>query len=123
MRKPANQAKKHASGKNTLAAAQLQAVAGLFGVLSEPSRLQILQSLESGPSSVGDLAGRTGLKQANLSKQLGILLVADIIQRRQDGNRAIYSIKMPLVFDLCTLVCGGVARAAAERAAALDGAS
>jgi hypothetical protein len=28
---------------------------------------------------------------------------------------------MPLVFDLCEIVCGGLARQAAERAAALRG--
>jgi hypothetical protein len=37
------------------------------------------------------------------------------------GNRAIYSIQMPLVFGLCKLVCDGVAQQAAERAAALRG--
>lgn len=101
--------------------AQLHAVADLFAVLSEASRLQILQLLHSGPASVGELVERSGLKQANVSKQLGILLSAGIIARRQDGNRAIYSIELPMVFDLCKLVCRGVARQAAERAAALQG--
>ena len=97
--------------------AQLQAVAELFDVLSKASRLRILQILQNGPASVGELVERSGLKQANVSKQLGILLAARIIARRQDGNRAIYSIQLPLVFDLCELVCHGMARQAAERAA------
>jgi DNA-binding transcriptional ArsR family regulator len=102
-----------------LGPAQLQAVAGLFGVLSEPSRLRILQVLQSGEASVGDLVDRCGFKQANVSKQLGILAAAGVIGRRQDGNRAIYRIEMPLVFDICRLVCGGVAEQAAARARAL----
>jgi len=102
-----------------LGTAQLQAVAELFGVLSEESRLQILQVLQSGPASVSDLVERTKLKQANASKQLGILLTAGVIARRQEGNRAIYSIAMPIVNKLCTLVCHGVARQAASRATAL----
>jgi len=106
----------------SLDAAQLRAVAELFAVLSEESRLRILQILQGGPASVGELVERSGLKQANVSKQLGILLSADVIDRRQDGNRAIYSIKLPMIFDLCDLVCRGVARQAAERAAALGGA-
>jgi DNA-binding transcriptional ArsR family regulator len=101
--------------------AQLQAVAQLFDVLSEGSRLRILQLLQGGPLSVGDLVEQSGLKQANVSKQLRILQSAGIIARRQEGNRAIYSIKLPLVFDLCNLVCHGIARQAAERAAALGG--
>lgn len=99
--------------------AQLEAVAELFSVLSEGSRLRVLQALQRGPLSVGELVENTGLKQANVSKQLGLLQTAGVISRRQDGNRAIYSIAMPLVFELCDLVCRGVAKQAAERAAAL----
>ena len=113
--------KRERSDHRPLDAAQLQAVAELFGVLSEDSRLRILQVLQNGPRSVGELVERSGLKQANVSKQLGVLLTAGIIARRQEGNRAIYSIKLPMVFELCELVCRGVARQAAERAAALRG--
>ena len=102
-----------------LEAPQLRAVAGLFAVLSEESRLRIVQILEEGPASVGELVERSGMKQANVSKQLGILLTAGVIGRRQEGNRAIYSIALPLVHELCQLVCQGVARQAADRAAAL----
>jgi DNA-binding transcriptional ArsR family regulator len=107
------------AGHKPLDGVQLQAVAELFDVLSEGSRLLILQILQGGPVSVGDLVERSGLKQANVSKQLGILQTAGIIARRQEGNRAIYSIKMPLVLELCELVCRGVARHAMQRAVAL----
>ncbi len=116
-----NRQAKVPSGGGAMDAARLEAVAAMFSALSEPSRLQILQALERGPANVGELVELTGLKQANLSRQLGVLLANGIIERRAEGNRAIYSIKMPLVFDLCALVCGGVARAAAERAEALRG--
>jgi DNA-binding transcriptional ArsR family regulator len=102
-----------------LDAARLHAVAELFAVLSEGSRLRILQLLQRGPLTVGALVEQSGLKQANMSKQLGILPSAGIIGRRQDGNRAIYSIELPLVFELCELVCRSVAEQAAARAAIL----
>src|SRR5436190_20217290 len=101
--------------------AQLQAVAELFGVLSEPSRLRILQVLRTGEASVGDLVERCEIKQANMSKQLGILAASGVIGRRQEGNRVMYRIAMPLVFGLCSLVCNGVADKASERAKALAG--
>lgn len=100
---------------------QLQAVADLFAVLSEPSRLKILQALQKGPMSVGELVKTADLKQANASKQLGVLLSSGVIQRQQDGNRAIYSIKLQIVFELCSLVCNGMVNQAKERAAALMG--
>lgn len=105
--------------KKPLEEAQLQAVAELFSVLSEGSRLRVLQALQQGPLSVGELVEICGMKQANVSKQLGILQAAGVISRRQEGNRAIYSIALPLVFELCDLVCRGVAKQAAARAAAL----
>lgn len=111
--------RKTAGEKKALDSAQLEAVAGIFSVLSEDSRLRILQALQTGPLSVGELVDATGMKQANVSRQLGTLLAAGTIARRQDGNRAIYSIALPMVFELCSLVCKGVAEQAATRAAAL----
>ena len=70
--------------------------------------------------SVGELVEGLGLKQANASKQLGILLNAGLISRRQEGNKAIYAIALPLVFELCGLVCKSAAEQAAARAAALE---
>ena len=102
---------------------QIAAVAELFAVLSEASRLKILQALQEGPLSVGELVERSRLKQANVSKQLGMLVLAGVVARRQDGNRAIYSIKLPLVYELCELVCRGMADQANERAAILAGES
>ena len=91
-----------------MGAAQLQAVADLFATLSEPSRLRILQVLEAGAASVGEIIAVTGMKQANVSKQLGILHQAGVLAREKDGNVVRYSIRMPLVFDLCALVCGSL---------------
>ena len=88
-----------------LGEAQIGAVSDLFAVLSEPTRLRILQMLQDGPASVGEIVEALGLKQANASKQLGILHQAGVLAREKAGNSAIYSIDMPLVFDLCTLVC------------------
>jgi DNA-binding transcriptional ArsR family regulator len=84
---------------------ELQAVAELFGVLSEPTRLRILQMLHDGSANVSEIVERLGIKQANASKQLGILRRAGVLAHTKNGTQVRYSIKMPLVFDLCTLVC------------------
>lgn len=94
--------------KEKLGEAQLQAVAELFAVLSEPTRLRILQMLQDGPASVGEIVQTLNVKQANASKQLGILHQAGVLGREKVGNSAHYSIRMPLVFDLCGLVCNGL---------------
>lgn len=94
--------------KGKLGDAQLEAVAGLFDVLSEPSRLRILQMLQSGPASVGEIVETLNLKQANASKQLNTLYLAGVLGREKTGNTVRYFIRMPLVFDLCELVCNGL---------------
>jgi DNA-binding transcriptional ArsR family regulator len=94
--------------KEKLGEAQLQAVSELFAVLSEPTRLRILQLLQDGPASVSEIVETLDIKQANASKQLGILHQAGVLAREKAGNSAIYSIRMPLVFDLCGLVCNGL---------------
>ena len=102
-----------------LALGQLQAVAQLFAVLSEPTRLRILQHLHGGPASVGEIVTQLQIKQANASKQLGILHQAGVLARQKEGNQVLYSIRMPLVFDLCTLVCERLRDEARARAKAL----
>ena len=94
-----------ASKREKLGDAQIQAVAELFTVLSEPTRLRILQMLQNGPATVGEIIAALGIKQANASKQLGILHKAGVLARQKDGNQVRYSIRMPVVFDLCSVVC------------------
>lgn len=84
---------------------QLEAVARLFAVLAEPTRLCILRFLQDGPASVNQIMAAVGLKQANTSRQLGILRNAGVLERNKDKNLVRYSIRMPLIFDLCDLVC------------------
>jgi DNA-binding transcriptional ArsR family regulator len=90
--------------------AQLEAVASLFGVLSEPSRLILLQTLHAGPRTVGELVEACGMKQANVSKHLGVLHSHHLVKRERDGICVRYQISDPMIFSLCDLVCGKMAR-------------
>ena len=104
--------------KKILSPLQLGEVANLFAVLSEPSRLQILQTLRSGPRSVTELVEACDLKQANVSKQLGTLYRARLVDRERDGNVIRYFIRDPMIFSLCELVCGKLKRDASSLASA-----
>lgn len=84
---------------------QFQAVGRLFGVLSDPTRLTILHMLKAGPTNVSELVDRTNLKQANVSKQLGLMFDVGLLGRERVGNQVYYTIREPLIFELCDLVC------------------
>jgi len=89
-----------------LSTRQLTAVARLFSVLSESSRLALLQALHDGPLTVNELVEASGMKQANVSKQLAILHDHQLVKRERDGTFIRYEIADPMVFSLCNLVYG-----------------
>jgi DNA-binding transcriptional ArsR family regulator len=93
-----------------LSSNQLAAVARLFAVLSESSRLALLQALHDGPLTVNELVAASGMKQANVSKQLAILHDHHLVKREREGACIRYEIADPMVFSLCNLVCGKIAK-------------
>ncbi len=97
----------------------LRLVAVRFRALSDPSRLRILNLLMQGESSVQDLVEATGFEQPNVSRHLSMMRREGIVERRADGNRALYSILDPTVMQLCEIVCGGLAGQLTERLEAL----
>jgi DNA-binding transcriptional ArsR family regulator len=86
----------------------LRLVAGRFRALSDPTRLRILNTLMQGESSVQDLVQTTGLEQSNVSRHLSALRREGLVERRPEGNRAVYSINDPTIVQLCEIVCGGL---------------
>lgn len=97
-------------GERELDQAHLEGVARLFGVLAEPTRLALLQQLKTGARSVKELVEALGARQANVSKQLGILHDAGLVGRRREGALVHYSIAEPMIFALCDLVCSKLQR-------------
>jgi DNA-binding transcriptional ArsR family regulator len=101
--------------KNVLSGKNIQAVARRFRMLGEPQRLRILSALEAGERSVNEIAGALGATQSNVSRHLGALAAAGLVNRRRAGTNAYYSIADPIVFRLCELVCKQPRRASGAR--------
>jgi DNA-binding transcriptional ArsR family regulator len=85
--------------------ATMDLVARRFRTLGEPFRLRILQQLQIGEKTVGELVEDLDGNQPNISKHLQLLYDAGLVSRRRDGNSVFYSIGDPMVFELCHLVC------------------
>lgn len=83
----------------------LELVAHRFKLLSEPTRLRLLQLLMQGEKSVNELVSATNTTQANVSKHLGILADGGLVARRKVGVSTYYSIADPNLITLCDLVC------------------
>jgi DNA-binding transcriptional ArsR family regulator len=102
-----------------LPAQLVERIAERFKVLSEPTRIRLLDSLRDGEATVSELQEATGASQQNVSQHLGVLLRAGIVGRRKQGNFSLYSIIDPVVFSLCDEVCGGLRRELDELGALL----
>lgn len=82
-----------------------EAVADLFKVFSDATRLSILQLLKSKSMTVGELVGLLGMTQANISKHLKVLADAHILKRTKHGTSVVYEIDDAFVFPLCEIIC------------------
>jgi DNA-binding transcriptional ArsR family regulator len=97
-------------------------VAKRFRTLGEPFRLRILQELEMGEKTVGDLVEALDGNQPNVSKHLQVLYDAGLVGRRREGTSAFYMISDPMVFKLCELVCRGAVQKSKQEFEELSGA-
>ena len=99
----------------------LDLIAHRFKALGDPSRLQILNTLRDGELNVTDIVERTGLSQANTSKQLKQLHALGFVSRRKDGLFVLYRLADKGVFKLCDVMCERVEAEASRRKRVLAG--
>lgn len=81
---------------------QLEKLAERFKILSEPSRLRIIQAICLEERSVSEICDRTKLNQANVSKHLQLLKNAGIVACRRGGVSRYYRIIDLDLLDLCS---------------------
>ncbi len=67
-------------------------VSARLKVLSHPKRLVLLCLMAEGEASVGDLARRTGMREAAVSQQLMLLRKDAVVDVRRDGQMAFYTL-------------------------------
>jgi len=98
--------------------AMLDEAAERFRLLSDPTRLRLLNELDlSDEISVGEIAGRAGVGLSNTSRHLHQLERAGLVARRRVGTTVLYRVADPMIPQLCEIVCAALRR----RYAALAG--
>lgn len=70
----------------------LQAVAEVFKLLGDPTRVRLLDALSHGERCVCDLATLVGLSESAVSHQLRLLRTARLVRVRRTGRLAFYSL-------------------------------
>jgi len=64
-----------------------------FSLLSDPTRVGILQALTTGPKNVTGLCEVLGLKQPTVSHHLGLLRMGRFVSGTRQGKSVIYTLE------------------------------
>ena len=73
-------------------------------ILADTSRLLIIMELNSGETSVNELARRLNLQQSNVSKHLSLMRVHGLVNSRRDGATIYYSVSDTRIFEAIKLL-------------------
>ncbi|MEG3895794.1 MULTISPECIES: ArsR/SmtB family transcription factor [unclassified Microcoleus] len=74
--------------------------ADLFKVLSNPVRIQILDTLRTRERSVNDIADWLEIEPSSISQQLAVLRSRNLVTSRKQGNFVFYSIRDRAIFKI-----------------------
>ncbi len=77
--------------------------AKLFRGFSDPTRLAILETLRSGPCTVGEVVEATGLGQSNVSNHLACLKDCGLLVSEKRGRYVHYSLSDPRIKAILSL--------------------
>lgn len=75
-----------------LGARSVEAVAEVFKLLGDPTRVRLVDALSLGERCVCDLAAIVGLSESAVSHQLRLLRGARLVRVRRSGRHAYYSL-------------------------------
>ena len=82
---------------------QIDAIVNFFYVMSDKTRLRIINLLESGDLCVGHITETLGMTQSAVSHQLAIMKRLNLIKAKKEGRNTIYSLSdehINIVFDI-----------------------
>jgi len=78
--------------------------AEIFGLLSTPCRLRIVDALCVGEKNVGELLALIPVTQSNMSQHLNVLYRAGLVARRRSGAQVFYRIGGHVAELVCEVV-------------------
>lgn len=74
--------------------------AEFFKALAHPLRIRILDSLRGGEKGVNELSETLAVEPSNVSQQLAVLRMRNIVMGRKAGSSVFYSAADPALFKL-----------------------
>ncbi|WP_122645273.1 ArsR/SmtB family transcription factor [Enterococcus mediterraneensis] len=78
----------------------IEKISQLYKVLSDPTRLKILLSLNEGERNVTSIAANVQMEQSAVSHQLKLLREKRIVKSKREGKTILYSLDDNHVIDI-----------------------
>jgi len=94
---------------------QLRFKAKIFNALSDPARLDIIDFLRGGEKCVCEIVPYVDLIQPVVSRHLKILKDCGLLKFRKEGNRRLYSVADPRIFEIIDAVDSDLVDALTKR--------
>ncbi len=69
----------------------------VFKALSDPTRRQVLQLLQKGPMSAGELGDHFDVTKSTMSAHFAVLREADLVHVEKAGKSVIYHLKLSVL--------------------------
>ena len=76
----------------------------VFKAIADPQRRKILQLLQGGSLTAGQIADEFAITKGSLSYHFNILKEADLIRSERRGQEQVYSLNTSVLEDLAVLV-------------------
>ena len=82
---------------------QIEAVADVFKALGHPARVRMVKAMAGGEKCVCELVDAAGLGWSTVSRHLGVLREAGVVEDERRGQQVMYRVVLPCVhrFLLC----------------------
>ena len=90
----------HGKARGTLGQLQADFCRGM----AHPTRICILESLQTGEKTVNELSRIAGVTQANTSQHLALLRQFGLVSTRRDGTSIYYSISDERITEACRIL-------------------
>ncbi len=69
----------------------------VFKALSDPTRRRVLQLLQAGPMSAGEIGDHFDVTKSTMSAHFAVLREAELVHAEKDGKSVIYHLKLSVL--------------------------
>jgi len=80
--------------------ATVEALADMFRILGDPTRVRIVDALAGGPLCVHEISERVGISESAVSHQLRLMRTMRIVKGRREGRCVYYTLDDQHILDL-----------------------